>query len=162
MKAWIGLGSNMGDGCATLGETTSLLESSAQIHILRKSSLYRTTPQGDQHQRDFTNAVIEIETGLEPLALLGVLQGVEHSLGRVRNVHRWGPRTIDLDLLMFGDKQLETAELTLPHPRMHERAFVLIPLMEIAPGVEIPGKGSLRELLKRVAGQGIECLQSGF
>lgn len=120
------------------------------------SSVYETDPVGYEEQPRFLNLAAEVRTGLEPSELLHRCQEVENRLGRVRSI-RWGPRTIDIDLLLFGDHEIETAELTIPHPRMAERAFVLEPLAEIAPDLRV-GRTSIQELLERLrkeGGQGI-------
>ena len=105
--------------------------------------MYRSAPLGPQDQPDFVNAVVLVETGLEARALLDGLQAIEADLGRRRESVQWGPRVIDLDLLLYGDLVVDEPGLTVPHPRMHERNFVLLPLREIAPDVEIPGRGPL-------------------
>ena len=162
MRAWIGLGSNIGDGREMLGEAVRLLGDAREVRIQHKSSLYRTAPVGGEEQPDFTNAVIEIGTSLEPPALLSFLLDIEHTMGRKRISRRWRPRIIDLDLLLYEDRKLEVPGLVVPHPRMHERAFVLAPLVEIAPGLEVPGKGCVADLVKFVSGQRIERLDVVF
>lgn len=130
--ALIGLGGNMGDPVAHIREAVRRLEEHPDVRVLRCSSLYRTEPQGRQDQNWFVNGVLLCETTLEPEQLLAVLQDIEKSCGRSRG-ERWGPRTLDLDLLCFGEVILDTGHLILPHPRLHERRFVLVPLLEIAP-----------------------------
>ena len=125
--------------------------------LLQCSSLYRTAPVGMTAQPDFINAVCALETSLSATELMQALLGIERAHGRVRDVPG-GPRTLDLDLLLYGALAQQTPELTLPHPRLHERAFVLYPLQEIAPGLVIPGRGCIEELLPGVAGQEIEKL----
>jgi 2-amino-4-hydroxy-6-hydroxymethyldihydropteridine diphosphokinase len=130
VTAYIALGSNMGDKMATCQQALEYLRKNGRItHV---SSFYRTEPVGYPDQEDFVNAVVEMETDLSPLALLAACHVIEDSLGRNRLVH-WGPRTIDLDILLYGDKIIDTAELTIPHPLMTSRGFVLVPLCEIAP-----------------------------
>ncbi|NOR20369.1 MAG: 2-amino-4-hydroxy-6-hydroxymethyldihydropteridine diphosphokinase [Xanthomonadales bacterium] len=155
MKAWLGLGSNLQNPAAQLTLAIRRLSDADGIEVLRSSSLYRTPPWGDELQDDFINAAVQIETSLAPLALLHVLQSIEDAMGRKRNDRRWGPRLIDLDLLLFGGQQSQSAELELPHPRMHERAFVLLPLIELEPTLEIPGRGKLKSLLSKIDCSGI-------
>ncbi|MBS0324660.1 MAG: 2-amino-4-hydroxy-6-hydroxymethyldihydropteridine diphosphokinase [Proteobacteria bacterium] len=122
-----------------------------------RSSFYRTAPIGYENQPDFINAVARLETTLEPSPLLDALQAIEEQHGRKRTLPN-GPRTLDLDLLLHGDTRIRTTRLSLPHPRMHERAFVLVPLAEIAPDLSIPGRGRIRDLIERIRGQAIERL----
>lgn len=128
--AYIGLGSNLGDKEANCRKAIALLAKSSRV--VRASSLYCTEPMGYREQDDFVNAVVELETGLSPEALLQQCRAIEEELGRVRTV-RWGPRTIDVDILLYGTTTIETPELTIPHPLLHTRRFVLVPLCEIAP-----------------------------
>ncbi|WP_024517435.1 2-amino-4-hydroxy-6-hydroxymethyldihydropteridine diphosphokinase [Bradyrhizobium sp. Tv2a-2] len=157
-SAIIALGGNVGDVRATfkaaIAETCTL----AQARLLARSSDYATPPWGDEQQPPFVNACIEIETGLEPHALLAVLQAVERNFGRDRTVERrWGPRTLDLDLIAYDDLALQTATLRLPHPRVLERAFVLVPLAEIAPQRKIGGC-DVKAALASLSSAGIERL----
>ncbi len=154
-RAWIALGSNLD---APLQQVKSGLLALAELEgcsLLRASSLYRTAPWGVTDQPDFVNAVACIETELEPHALLQALVGIEHAQGRRRDGPRWGPRTLDLDLLLYEQRILDTDDLVLPHPRMAERAFVLVPLAEISPELEIPGLGQVHELLQSLGAH--EC-----
>jgi 2-amino-4-hydroxy-6-hydroxymethyldihydropteridine diphosphokinase len=139
--AYVGLGANLGDRERALREAARL------IGARRLSTIRETEPWGLADQPPFLNAVAELETGLAPRDLLARLLEVERRLGRVRTGPRWGPRTIDLDLLLHGDAVLDGPGLTLPHPRLHERAFVLEPLAELAPGRRIPGNGTVLEAL---------------
>jgi len=150
MKAWLGLGSNLQDPLTQLPLALEKLSTLDNIKILRASSLYRTPPWGDELQDDFINAVVQIETDLAPLPLLHVLQSIEDAMGRQRTDRRWGPRVIDIDLLLYEEDILNTAELELPHPRMHDRAFVLLPLSELEPATQIPGHGSVDSLLSHL------------
>lgn len=150
MEAWLGLGSNLQQPLGQLKRALTRLELADGIEILKTSSLYRTPPWGDEGQDDFINAVVKIETELEPLPLLRVLQSIETSMGRQRSGRRWGPRIIDIDLLLYADQQVQTEELELPHPRMHERAFVLVPLCELDKTLKIPGHGIVEELLQKL------------
>ncbi len=127
-RANIGLGANLGDPIATMRAAAHRLE--AHGRVVAVSSLYRTPAWGVTDQPPFVNAALTLETALEPLPLLAVLKGLEAELGRVTTI-RWGPRAIDLDILTFGDRRFSEAGLTIPHPSMRERAFVLVPLAEI-------------------------------
>jgi len=131
-RAWIGLGANLGDARAALRTAVQSLAALPATRVLRVSSLYRSAPV-DAGGPDYLNAVAELETPLAPLGLLHALQSIERAAGRERP-YRNAPRTLDLDVLLHGDGPLESAELTVPHPRMGERAFVLLPLAELAPG----------------------------
>jgi 2-amino-4-hydroxy-6-hydroxymethyldihydropteridine diphosphokinase len=137
--AYIGLGANLGDRAATLREAARRLGELGAITAV--SSFYETEPVGFREQPSFLNAVIVLETDLPPAALFDALLAIERDLGRVRSF-RNAPRTLDLDILLQDDLVMDTPELTLPHPRMHERAFVLAPLAEIAPDVRHPVFGS--------------------
>lgn len=124
------------------------------LEVVRASSLYETAPVGRTDQPDFLNAVALLRTSLPPRDLLDALLHVENRMGRVRTL-RWGPRVIDLDLLLYGDAQVETPGLTIPHPRLRERAFVLVPLAEIAPDLRLPGDGKrVLELAEILSGDG--------
>lgn len=131
--AYLSLGSNLGDRLGYLTRAAHALTAS-HTQLVAVSSVYETAPQGKTDQPAFLNAVVAVETALGPEALLAHLMAAERALGRVRT-ERWGPRTIDIDLLLFGDQQVSTPVLTVPHPRLHERAFVLVPLLEIAPSL---------------------------
>ena len=161
MKAWLGLGSNLQNPVAQIKDALARLGVAEGIRILKISSLYRTPPWGDDQQDDFINAVVQIESNLKPLSLLRVLQSIENAMGRQRNGRRWGPRLIDIDLLLYADQQLQSEELEIPHPRMHERAFVLVPLCELDAAVEIPGHCVAGDLLQQLDCSGIFCLNNG-
>ena len=150
MRAWIGLGGNREDSAVLLIEALRQLSASMQVQLLRCSRLYRTRPWGVKEQPDFVNAVAEVETALAPLALLGVLLGIEEGLGRARSESRWGPRCIDLDLLVYDEMMVRSDVLELPHPRMHMRAFVLVPLLELEPEFRIPGLGFAADYLSEI------------
>lgn len=137
--AIIALGSNIGDKIGHIGDATALLEAHGEIDIISRSKLYRTEAWGEEDQDWFVNACLSVATTLEPLALLHVCQGIENELGRVRK-KRWGPRVIDLDILVYHDVVQDDPELTLPHPLITERAFVLVPLNDIAPDVVLKGR----------------------
>jgi 2-amino-4-hydroxy-6-hydroxymethyldihydropteridine diphosphokinase len=153
-SAYVALGANLGDPAATVRAAFTALSALPTSRLVQASSLYRTAPVGFAGQPDFVNAVAELATGLEPEALLAALLTIEQDFGRRRG-EKNGPRTLDLDLLLYGDRQIERPGLTLPHPRMHLRAFVLMPLAEIAPQLAIPGRGSVAAWLPAVANQGI-------
>jgi 2-amino-4-hydroxy-6-hydroxymethyldihydropteridine diphosphokinase len=155
--AYIGLGANQADPQSQILSAFSELGTLPQTRLIARSSLYRSAPLGHAAQPDFVNAVAQLETGLAPLELLAEIQAIELRHGRERSF-RNAPRTLDLDLLLYDELSLDAAGLRLPHPRMHERAFVLQPLTEIAPEARIPGYGSARELLGRCTGQRIEKL----
>ena len=157
-SALIALGGNLGDVRATFRMAISRICGMAQAALVARSSDYTTPPWGDEDQAPFVNACIEIETSLDPHALLYVLQNVEQAFGRTRDKgRRWGPRTLDLDLIAYDDASLQTPDLTLPHPRLFARAFVLVPLSEIAPDRVIGGR-KVCDALASVSTQGIERL----
>jgi 2-amino-4-hydroxy-6-hydroxymethyldihydropteridine diphosphokinase len=156
--ALIGLGGNVGDARNTLDRAVALLCKEGDIRLLARSADYRTLPWGVENQPPFINLCIAVETNLTPQELLARGQAIEQALGRVRaNECRWGPRPIDIDLLAYDDLTLRTPELTLPHPRLLARAFVLAPLAEIAPERVIAGI-RVRDALARVGTTGIERL----
>jgi 2-amino-4-hydroxy-6-hydroxymethyldihydropteridine diphosphokinase len=161
MKAWLGLGSNLHQPVVQLQQALKRLGDSTGLQVLRTSSFYRTPPWGDEQQDDFINAVVQIETSLDPIPLLRVLQSIENVMGRQRNGRRWGPRKIDIDLLLYGKQQFQSTELEIPHPRMFERAFVLKPLSELEAEMEIPGHGEVGELLQNLDCSGIFQLNDG-
>ncbi len=159
-QVFVALGANLGDPVATVRAACAALRAMPDASFLAASSLYRSAPVGLRHQPDFINAValLEVDSAVLPApTLLDRLFAIEADFGRVRSV-RNAPRTLDLDLLLYGDAQLDLPGLTLPHPRMTERAFVLAPLAEIAPDLAIPGRGALSGLLPAVSGQRIERL----
>ncbi|HEX7247289.1 MAG TPA: 2-amino-4-hydroxy-6-hydroxymethyldihydropteridine diphosphokinase [Actinomycetota bacterium] len=135
--AYLGLGSNMGDRLASLQQAVDLLGEEAGIELARCSRVWETDPVGGPEQPDFLNVVVRAEVRLTPLDLLAACQRVEAALGRVRDV-RWGPRTIDVDVLLIDARAIDEPALVVPHPRMHERAFVLMPLLELEPDPVLP------------------------
>lgn len=145
--ALIGLGSNMGDKAANIARAVALLTEPGDIRLVAASRLYRTAPWGVEDQDWFVNAAIAVATDLPPHALLARCLGVEEAMKRIRH-ERWGPRIIDVDVLAYRACVIETPDLTLPHPRIAERAFVLVPLADIAPDAEIAGH-TVREWLSR-------------
>ena len=158
-RAAIGLGANLGDAAATLREAIAALARLPATELLRTSRLYRTPAWGRTEQPDFINAVALLDTGLQAQALLQALLGIEREFGRIRiDGERWGPRTLDLDLLLHGDATIDEPGLRVPHPHLHERAFALLPLAEIAPEAEIPGIGMVGKLAASMAVDGIEAL----
>ena len=154
-SAYIGLGSNLGDPFAQLSAALADLSRMTEMRLDARSSFYRSAPVGVTDQADFANAVVRIETSLAPADLLGVLLSIECAHGRERRFPG-APRTLDLDLLLYGAQRIATERLTLPHPRMHQRAFVLQPLLEIDPEALIPGLGPARAWLSGVSGQRVE------
>lgn len=148
--AFVGLGGNVGDAAATLRSTFPALDALPDTRLLRASSLYITPAWGVTAQPDFINAVALLETALPPQDLLAHLLAIERAAGRERRADgsdRWGPRTLDLDLLLYGDLVIDQPGLHVPHPHLHERVFALLPLVEVAPDAVIPGFGLAREVL---------------
>jgi 2-amino-4-hydroxy-6-hydroxymethyldihydropteridine diphosphokinase len=156
VPAYVALGSNLDDPRAQVGRAFDALAALPETRLVLRSSLYSSRPVGPVEQPDFVNAVAGLLTALEPGPMLGALKDLEARLGRARPVVRWGPRRIDLDLLMHGTARSATGELTLPHPGIAERAFVLAPLAEIAPDVDVPGVGRVRALLAAVDATAVE------
>ena len=146
-RAYVGLGANLGDRAATLTRAIDLLADRPGIDVVGVSSFRETDPVGYLDQPRFLNAAVAVETSLAPAALLATLLEVERELGRVREGPRYGPRTVDLDLLLMGDLMLHEPGLEIPHPRLHERVFALEPLAELDPELVVPGRGPVRQLL---------------
>ena len=158
--AFVGLGGNLGEVAATLRTATDALARLPGTRLLRASGLYRTPAWGLEQQPDFINGVVALETRLDPRELLDELLRIERESGRERDGGpRWGPRTLDLDLLLHGDAVVDQPGLRLPHPHLHERAFALVPLLEIAADILIPGEGSARDALSRLETSAIEALE---
>jgi 2-amino-4-hydroxy-6-hydroxymethyldihydropteridine diphosphokinase len=158
LEAFIALGGNLGDVRTTFKQAIAMLCDGVEVRLVARSSDYRTPPWGITEQPSFINAVIAVATSLSPRELLNRLQACERALGRDRGrEQRWGPRPIDLDLLAYDDVTLREPDLTLPHPRLFERAFVLVPLAEIGPDRLIAGI-RVRDALARVDASGIEKL----
>lgn len=148
---YIGLGSNLGDSQKYLNSALDMLTCVKNVNLLRVSGIFRTEPQGDANQPWFYNQVAEIACALSPHELLNELQQIENRLGRVRDEkRRFGPRCIDLDILLFGELAINDARLTVPHPRMRERAFALVPLAEIAADIKLPDGSTIAELVKNL------------
>ena len=160
VPAWVAIGGNQGQVRATLEAAIEAIDALPGTRVLQRSSLYRTPAWGRTDQPDFINGVLAVETTLAAPDLLANLLGIERRFGRLRDedAGRWGPRTLDLDLLLHDDQVLELPGLSLPHPRLHERAFVLVPLAEIAPGLVVPGRGRVDGLLAKVDASGIEAI----
>jgi 2-amino-4-hydroxy-6-hydroxymethyldihydropteridine diphosphokinase len=140
-RVFVGLGANLGEREATIRKAATMLGTH------RLSSIRETEPWGYEDQPSFLNAAAEIDWGLTPRALLDRVLEIERELGRTREGPRYGPRTIDLDLLLFGDEVVDEPGLTIPHPRLHERLFVLEPLFELEPGLSVPGRGALAAMI---------------
>ena len=147
--AFVGIGSNLGDRETHLRSALDLLAAEDGIEIVAVSRLRETEPVGPVEQGPFLNGAVQLSTDLPPRQLLERLLDVEQRLGRVRDV-RFGPRTIDLDLLVYGDETADEPGLTLPHPRLHERRFALEPLAELEPGLVVPGRGPVSALLSEL------------
>ena len=146
-RAYVGLGANLGDREATIERALELLAEEEGVAVVAVSALRETEPVGVTEQPRFLNGAVALETALSAQVLLETLLGIERSLGRVRTGARWGPRTIDLDLLVYGSEVLDEPGLHVPHPRLHERRFALEPLAELDPALEIPGRGRVSDLL---------------
>jgi len=150
-RAYVGIGSNLGKPRETIAAALDLLAADEGIEIVAVSSLRETDPVGYEDQPRFLNGAVALETGLSPQELLGHLLDIERRLGRIRGEGpRFGPRTIDLDLLLYGDKTVDEPGLAVPHPRLAERRFALEPLAELDPGLEVPGHGPVQALLAKL------------
>jgi 2-amino-4-hydroxy-6-hydroxymethyldihydropteridine diphosphokinase len=158
VPAYVGLGSNLDDPVAQLRRALASLGQLPDTRLVARSSFYRNPPMGPPEQPDFVNAVAGLLTTLPAPDLLAALQAIEDAQGRRRDGPRWGPRTLDLDLLVYGDLRLESEALTLPHPGLAARPFVLVPLHEIAPGLRLPGGASLARLAATVDRDGLARL----
>jgi 2-amino-4-hydroxy-6-hydroxymethyldihydropteridine diphosphokinase len=160
VQAYIGIGSNLDDPVSQVRQAIPALNAIPRSRCVVCSPLYRSQPLGPPGQPDYINAVAELVTALTALELLAVLQAIENKHGRVRTI-RWGPRTLDLDMLLYGDLILADPRLTVPHPRLHERAFVLYPLYAIAPDLKLPDGRALEMLLRCCPPGDIERLEEG-
>lgn len=147
MRAYVGLGANLGDRRATVERAIELLAAEPGVELVGVSPVRETDPVGYVDQPRFLNAAVALETELAPRPLLDALIRIERRLGRTRAGPRFGPRLIDLDLLLYGDLELDEPGLTVPHPRLHERRFALEPLLELDPGLVVPGRGPLERML---------------
>jgi 2-amino-4-hydroxy-6-hydroxymethyldihydropteridine diphosphokinase len=157
-RAVIGLGANLGDPAVQLRAAIAEISRLAATRVVAESSLYRTAPVGYAAQPDFVNAAVSIETALEPRALLEGLKAIEVAAGRERSF-KDAPRSLDLDVLLYEDRVIDEPGLTIPHPRMQERAFVLAPLVEIEPDAVVPGRGRAVDLLARCADQRVQRIR---
>ena len=155
-EVFVGVGSNLAQPIQQVNSAIEALKQITDTELVAVSSLYLSRPMGPQDQPDYINAVACLRTSLEPLSLLDALQGIEHDHGRKRDGQRWGARTLDLDILLFGEKILNLPRLMVPHPGLHERAFVLYPLSEIKPDLHIPGRGPLSTLLAACPEDGLK------
>lgn len=158
VRAYLALGANLGEPLANVTGAIADLGQVPGISLKDRSPLYRTPPLGPSGQPDYINAVIEVCTDLDPEALLDACQGVERAYGRVRDGARWGPRTLDVDVLLYGDRTIASERLTVPHPEMTRRAFVMVPLAALAPEVEVPGHGRAGVLAATLEHDGLERL----
>ncbi|MFW5444129.1 MAG: 2-amino-4-hydroxy-6-hydroxymethyldihydropteridine diphosphokinase [Methylococcaceae bacterium] len=159
IEVYIGLGSNLENPAEQVKQARLSIAHHGLLTEVAFSSLYASPPMGPQDQPDYVNAVMCVNTELPAIELLRVLQKIEHDFGRVRKGERWGARTLDLDLLLYGDQQIEHPDLLVPHIGLTERAFVLYPLQEIAPGaLVVPGKGAIKHLLSLCPLNGLEKL----
>ena len=159
VRVYVGLGSNLSDPVSQINVAIEDLAMLPESHLISRSSLYQSVPLGPQNQPDFINAVAALDTVLTPYELLRQLQAIEVRRGRLRGVERWGPRTLDLDLLIYGETSMNDEILTLPHPGLPERNFVLYPLYEIAPDLEVVGWGRLTQLISCCSPEGLQVLQ---
>jgi len=157
-RAYIGLGSNLDDPLAQVHAGIAALRALAGTRAVRCSSFYRSAPIGVTAQPDFINAACALDTALPPETLMDSLLAIERVRGRRRTGPPGGPRVLDLDLLLYGERVMETPHLSLPHPRLHERAFVLYPLMELDPDLSVAGHGRAADLLRNCASQTIQKL----
>ncbi len=160
--AYVGLGSNLAGPRQQVERAFEALAGIPDTLLVARSGLWSTAPLGPQDQPRFVNAAAGLLTRLGPRELLAELKSAERRMGRQQPVVRWGPRIIDLDLLVYGDERIEEAGLTLPHPGLPERNFVLYPLAEIAAELWVPGHGRVRSLRQQVAGEGLEALSTGI
>lgn len=157
----IALGSNLGDSRAVLSDAVARLRRTEGVQVDAVSRLYRTAPVGGVEQPDYLNAVLVGRTSRDAAALLALCHEIEDAHGRTREV-RWGARTLDLDILTLGDVRADEPGLTLPHPRAHERAFVLIPWLDADPAADIPGRGSVQKLLQAADAEGVRLDDVGW
>jgi 2-amino-4-hydroxy-6-hydroxymethyldihydropteridine diphosphokinase len=158
--AYVGLGSNLLGPAEQVERALQALDQIAQTRLVARSRLYATLPWGGIEQPDYVNAVAELETELEPCELMQALLAIEHDFGRRRDALRFGPRVLDLDLLLYADRSIEETDLHVPHPRLRERAFVLIPLAEIAPALVVPEQGPVAQLLAQADATGCRLLSA--
>ncbi len=160
ITAYIAVGSNLSDPVTQANDAIEALKQLPKSQFVSSSSLYSSTPMGPQDQPDYINAVVAIQTELTPIELLDCTQAIELEQGRVRKDERWGPRTLDLDIILYGNEVIDSERLTVPHYGMKEREFVLYPLAEIAPSLTLPDGTDLQTLLKVVNRNGLSTWQS--
>lgn len=159
-RVFIGLGGNLGDVPSTLKQAIVQISALPGVTYVANSGFYRTPPWGGVAQPDYVNAVLELDTVLEPQELLVQLLDIERRHGRDRSGERhWGPRTLDCDILLYADRSVDTPSLTIPHPRMTQRAFVLVPLAELNDQLTVPGEGPLQSLIERLPPQTIRLIE---
>lgn len=156
--SFLGLGSNLNDPKRQVSLAIEHVAKIPNTELLAQSSFYRSAPMGPQDQSPYINVVLKTSTALSPLALLGELQGIENAFGRDRSVERWGPRVIDLDILLFGKREVALKKINIPHPGLSERDFVLFPLLEIAPQLRLPNGTLLADLAEQVPKYNLERL----
>lgn len=149
--AYIGLGSNLSEPIQQVKNAIKKIKKIAQSQVLTVSSLYLSKPMGPQDQDDYINAILALETSLSAIELLNALQAIENKAGRVRKENRWGARILDLDIILFGDEVINSERLTIPHYGMAEREFVLLPLVEIAPSLQLPNGKNVKILSRNIA-----------
>ena len=160
ITAYIAVGSNLADPVNQAQQAIEALKALPDSEFIKASALYSSTPMGPQNQPDYINAVVAIHTRLTPIALLNCTQTIEQEQGRVRKDERWGPRTLDLDIILYGNEVINSERLIVPHYGMKEREFVLYPLAEIAPSLQLPDGTEVSELLKQVDRNGLRIWQS--
>lgn len=158
IRVYLGLGANLAEPLLQLRQAAAALAALPHSRLAGVSSFYGSKPMGPQDQPDYVNAVAALDTQLAPEALLDALQQIEQQQGRQRKDHRWGPRTLDLDILLYGDQIISTERLTVPHYGLQQREFVVYPLLELAPDLQIPGHGSLTEIALNVPRNGLSIL----
>jgi 2-amino-4-hydroxy-6-hydroxymethyldihydropteridine diphosphokinase len=156
MRAYVGLGANLKDPAAQVREALGLIASRPGVSMVAQSSLYRSAPLGPGEQPEYCNAACAVDTTLSPGRLLTALHDIERAMGRQRPPQRWAPRLIDLDLLHCAGVKLKTSRLQLPHPELHRRNFVAVPLAEIAPELELPGLGCIDALARALGNDGLK------
>ncbi|MGP8307545.1 2-amino-4-hydroxy-6-hydroxymethyldihydropteridine diphosphokinase [Vibrio sp. YIC-376] len=160
ITAYIAVGSNLAEPVSQAKQAIEALKALPESEFIKASELYSSTPMGPQNQPDYINAVVEIKTNLTPLQLLDCTQAIELEQGRVRKDERWGPRTLDLDIILYGNEVINSERLTIPHYGMKVREFVLYPLAEIAPSLQLPDGTEVSSLLKQVDRNGLNIWQS--
>ena len=160
VPAYVAIGANLGDARATVQLAFSKLDELPRTRLIVRSAMYRTAPLGPQDQPEYVNAAAGLLTQLTALELLAELKSLERTMGRDLPIVRWGPRVIDFDLSVFGSQRIQTDALTVPHPGVPVRNFVLYPLLDIAPDLDVPGHGRVRDLAARVATAGLTPLPS--